>query len=115
MITTVQQHIQQEMSEGRGTFGWLMSGITLATKMIEAKIRAAGLTDIYGALGSENGGGGLCALRALDSARVYDGAWGALVHARSNHRCVCPDAGKHEDAGAGQVLQRERSKRGFLA
>ena len=54
MITTVQQHIQQEMSEGRGTFGWLMSGITLATKMIEAKIRAAGLTDIYGALGSEN-------------------------------------------------------------
>ncbi len=54
MITTVQQHIQQEMSEGRGTFGWLMSGITLATKMIEAKIRAAGLTDIYGALSSEN-------------------------------------------------------------
>ncbi len=54
MITTVQQHIQQRMSEGRGTFGWLMSGITLATKMIEAKIRAAGLTDIYGALGSEN-------------------------------------------------------------
>ena len=42
------------MSEGRGTFGWLMSGITLATKMIEAKIRSAGLTDIYGALGSEN-------------------------------------------------------------
>ncbi len=35
-------------------FGWLMSGITLATKMIEAKIRSAGLTDIYGALGSEN-------------------------------------------------------------
>ena len=54
MITTVQQHIQQSMSEGRGTFGWLMSGITLATKMIEAKIRSAGLTDIYGALGSEN-------------------------------------------------------------
>lgn len=54
MITTVQQHIQQRMSEGRGTFGWLMSGITLATKMIEAKIRSAGLTDIYGALGSEN-------------------------------------------------------------
>ena len=54
MITTVQQHIQKGMSEGRGTFGWLMSGITLATKMIEAKIRSAGLTDIYGALGSEN-------------------------------------------------------------
>src|SRR5260370_171763 len=44
MITTVQQHIlqqQQEMlkSTGReatGTFSWLLSGITLAAKMVEA-------------------------------------------------------------------------------
>lgn len=54
MITTVQGHIQQNSSEARGTFGWLMSGITLATKMIEAKIRAAGLSDIYGAFGQQN-------------------------------------------------------------
>jgi fructose-1,6-bisphosphatase I len=31
-----------------------MSGITLATKMIEAKIRSAGLGDVYGAYGAEN-------------------------------------------------------------
>jgi fructose-1,6-bisphosphatase I len=56
MITTVQGHIQQNIaeSEASGTFGWLMSGITLATKMIEAKIRAAGLADVYGAIGAEN-------------------------------------------------------------
>ena len=53
-ITTVQGHIQKNISEASGTFGWLMSGITLATKMIEAKIRAAGLSDVYGAFGAEN-------------------------------------------------------------
>jgi fructose-1,6-bisphosphatase I len=54
MITTVQGHIQKNISEASGTFGWLMSGITLATKMIEAKIRSAGLSDIYGAIGQQN-------------------------------------------------------------
>jgi fructose-1,6-bisphosphatase I len=57
MITTVQQHIleqQQDFSEASGTFSWLLSGITLATKMIEAKIRSAGLTGVLGAYGSEN-------------------------------------------------------------
>jgi fructose-1,6-bisphosphatase I len=57
MITTVQQHIlqqQQDISDASGRFSWLLSGITLATKMIEAKIRSAGLTDIYGAFGAQN-------------------------------------------------------------
>ena len=62
MITTVQQHIlqqQQEMmkSTGReptGTFSWLLSGITLAAKMVESRIRSAGLSDVYGAFGAEN-------------------------------------------------------------
>jgi len=57
MITTVQQHIlqqQQEISDASGRFSWLLSGITLATKMVEAKIRTAGLGDIYGAIGQTN-------------------------------------------------------------
>ena len=57
MITTVQQHIlqqQQDFSEASGTFSWLLSGITLAAKMVEAKIRTAGLGDAYGAYGREN-------------------------------------------------------------
>lgn len=62
MITTVQQHILQQQRERReatgevasGTFSWLLSGITLATKMVEAKIRSAGLSGIYGAAGAQN-------------------------------------------------------------
>ena len=57
MITTVQQHIlqqQQAISEASGRFSWLLSGITLATKMVEAKIRSAGLTDVLGAAGATN-------------------------------------------------------------
>ncbi len=62
MITTVQQHILQQQRErseatgevASGTFSWLLSGITLATKMVEAKIRSAGLSGIYGAAGAQN-------------------------------------------------------------
>jgi fructose-1,6-bisphosphatase I len=58
MITTVQQHIlqqQQRLSpEAVGTFSWLLSGITLATKMIQARIRCAGLLDALGAAGQIN-------------------------------------------------------------
>jgi fructose-1,6-bisphosphatase I len=57
MITTVQQHIlqrQQGISDASGTFSWLLSGITLATKMIEAKIRLAGLSNVLGAYGATN-------------------------------------------------------------
>ena len=58
MITTVQQHILQQQEalfpEARGTFSGLLAGITLATKMIEAKVRRAGLTDLLGAAGEVN-------------------------------------------------------------
>lgn len=57
MITTVQQHIlqeQQQVSEATGAFSWLLSGITLATKMIESKIRSAGLSDVIGSVGETN-------------------------------------------------------------
>ena len=57
MITTVQQHIQQQqegISDATGTFSYLLSGMTLATKIIEAKIRQGGLSDVLGAYGAEN-------------------------------------------------------------
>jgi fructose-1,6-bisphosphatase I len=50
-IVTVQQHILQEQKRfpgASGEFSWLLSGITLATKMIQAKVRRAGLVDILG-------------------------------------------------------------------
>ena len=57
MVTTVQQHIQQQQADitaASGTFSLLLGGITLASKIIEAKIRSAGLTDVLGAFGQTN-------------------------------------------------------------
>jgi fructose-1,6-bisphosphatase I len=58
MITTVQQHIVQQQEAlnpgARGTFSWLLSGITLATKMIQARVRCAGLLDALGPAGATN-------------------------------------------------------------
>jgi fructose-1,6-bisphosphatase I len=57
-LITVQQHIVQQQDahspDSRGTFSWLLSGITLATKMIQARIRRAGLLDVAGAAGLTN-------------------------------------------------------------
>jgi fructose-1,6-bisphosphatase I len=57
MITTFQQHILQQqrgVPYATGDFSWLLSGITLAAKMIEAKIRCAGLCNIVGTAGQTN-------------------------------------------------------------
>src|SRR5882762_5281684 len=56
-ITTVQQHILQDQKRfptASGEFSWLLSGLTLATKMIQAKVRRAGLSDIVGSHGDTN-------------------------------------------------------------
>ncbi len=56
-IITVQQHILEEQKRfpgASGEFSWLLSGITLATKLIQDKVRRAGLTDILGAHGNVN-------------------------------------------------------------
>jgi fructose-1,6-bisphosphatase I len=57
MITTFQQHIQKQqenVSEASGTFSYLLAGITLATKMIQGKIRLAALDNALGAYGQTN-------------------------------------------------------------
>jgi fructose-1,6-bisphosphatase I len=57
MITTVEQHLlkqQRSVSDATGTFSWLLNGITLATKMVEAKIRMGALSDSLGAYGAVN-------------------------------------------------------------
>ncbi len=56
-MMTVQQHILQEQSRFRGAsgeFSFLLSGITLATKMIQSKVRQAGLIGILGAAKTSN-------------------------------------------------------------
>src|SRR5437764_5352139 len=58
MIVTAQQHLihqqQTQFPEAQGVFSWLLSAITLATKMVQAKIRQAGLLDVVGSAGETN-------------------------------------------------------------
>ncbi len=55
---TVQQHILEEQRRryphATGEFSWLLSGITLAAKIIADKVRRAGLVDILGGVGTQN-------------------------------------------------------------
>jgi fructose-1,6-bisphosphatase I len=54
---TIQQHIieqQQHHPSATGEFSFLLSGLTLATKKIQAKVRAAGLGNILGSAEAVN-------------------------------------------------------------
>ena len=55
---TILQHINEEQRrhspQATGDFSWLLSGITLATKIIGSHVRRAGLTDILGGTGEKN-------------------------------------------------------------
>jgi len=56
-LLTVQQHVMREQRRfpnATGEFSWLFSGLTLATKMIAARVRRAGLSDILGSAGETN-------------------------------------------------------------
>lgn len=56
-ITTIEDHIlaaQRAHPTATGQFSWLLSGITLATRIISAHVRRAGLNDILGELGHTN-------------------------------------------------------------
>lgn len=83
-ISTVQQHIlseQQRFPGASGEFSWLLSGITMATKMIQAKVRRAGLTDLVGSRESVNVQGEV--QQHLD---VYSNE--ALVHCLSKRESI---------------------------
>jgi fructose-1,6-bisphosphatase I len=57
MITTFQQHVLQEQKRFPGAkteFSWLVSGVSLATKMIQSQVRRASLAGILGAHGEVN-------------------------------------------------------------
>ena len=57
-IVTVEQHIlieqRKHSPDATGSFSWLLGGITLATKMTEARVRRAGLLDAIGKAGGVN-------------------------------------------------------------
>ena len=54
-IKTLQRHIAEQQRQhptATGEFSWLLSGITLATKIIAAQVRRIGLGDLRGATGT---------------------------------------------------------------
>src|SRR5262245_24362304 len=57
-LLTAEQHILEEQRRrfpaATGEFSWLLSGITLACKVIAAHVRRAGLVGILGSTGEEN-------------------------------------------------------------
>jgi fructose-1,6-bisphosphatase I len=57
-IMTVEQHILEEQRrrfpKATGDFSWLLSGITMATKIVADRVRRAGLAEILGATGECN-------------------------------------------------------------
>src|SRR2546423_5389320 len=56
-IITIQQHIlweKQRFPDATGEFSRLLSGLTLASKMIQAKVNRAGLTELIGSRGTRN-------------------------------------------------------------
>lgn len=57
MATTFQHHIVQESARFAGSsveLQWLLSGMILASKLITAQVRRAGLSDILGSAGEKN-------------------------------------------------------------
>ncbi len=58
VLKTIQQHIAERQNaqfpHASGEFSWLLSGITLATKVIADHVRRAGLCDILGSAGTVN-------------------------------------------------------------
>jgi fructose-1,6-bisphosphatase I len=57
-MVTAEQHILEEQrrygTDATGEFSWLLSGITLATKIVAAQVRQAGLAGVLGSAGHRN-------------------------------------------------------------
>lgn len=57
-LITILQHIYEDQRRyyptATGEFSWLLSGLTLATKVIAAQVRRAGIVDVLGNTGSSN-------------------------------------------------------------
>jgi fructose-1,6-bisphosphatase I len=101
-LMTVQQHIieqQQSHPTATGQFSWLLSGITLATKIIESYVRRAGLTDALGDVGECNVQGELqqkldvIANETIKRCLGYRGNVGILVSEEDNEPKVIREAG----------------------
>ncbi len=100
---TVQQHIleaqRRRYPNASGEFSWLLSGITLATKIIASMVQRAGLNDILGSLGRSNVQGE--AVQKLDALANQ-----ALLHCLGGRGTVAVMASEEDEEPI--VVERDR-------
>ncbi|MCZ6679433.1 MAG: class 1 fructose-bisphosphatase [Candidatus Poribacteria bacterium] len=103
-IVTIQQHIleaQWQYPGATGEFSWLLSGITLSTKIIQAQVQRAGLTNVLGATGDRNVQGEIVqkldviANETLVRCMGYRGNVGIIVSEEEAEPRVIQEAGEH--------------------
>src|SRR5882724_6931279 len=101
MIRTAEQHIQEQQRkfpQATGEFSWLLSGITLATKIIQAQIQRAGLLEVIGKTGDVNVQGEAVekldeiANRTIRHCLAYRGNVGILVSEEDHEPHVIEEA-----------------------
>src|SRR6059058_5945494 len=102
-LITVQQHILEQQRRlyptASGEFSWLLSGITLATKIVESRVRRAGLRDILGAAGATN-------VQGETQQKLDVLANTALLHCLGNRGTVAVMASEENDDAV--VVERDR-------
>ncbi|MGE0760113.1 MAG: class 1 fructose-bisphosphatase [Pirellulaceae bacterium] len=107
MIVTVQQHILREQRKrfphATGAFSWLLSGITLATKMTQSKVRRAGLLSVLGDTGQVN-------LHGEHQQKLDVFANDALLHCLSMREDVAILASEEDDDAVVFEGRRETGK-----
>lgn len=101
-FTTLAQHIieqQRSHPTATGEFSWLLSGITLSTKIIESYVRRAGIVDVLGAKGGKNVQGEMVqkldhiANETIKQCLGYRGNIGILVSEEDEEPRVLKDVG----------------------
>lgn len=102
-IVTMQQHVMRPRKDKpaySGDFSWLLSAITLSTKIIAAAVRRAGLIDIMGATGDTNVQGetvqklDIIANDTLKRTLGYRGNVGIVASEEDNDPRVIQEVGK---------------------
>ena len=104
-FVTFGQHIQEQQQKfpnASGEFSWLLSGITLATKMIASYVRRAGLIDVWGEQGTTNVQGedvkklDIIANEALVRTLGYRGTVGIIASEEDNEPRVLREADRDD-------------------
>jgi fructose-1,6-bisphosphatase I len=101
-LMTVEEHIirqQRAHPTASGSFSWLLSGITLAGRIISAQVRRAGILDVLGDAGNDNVHGeqqqklDVLANRTIEMCLAYRGNVGIIASEELNEPTVITKSG----------------------